>query len=430
MPTPIVAAVEMGYGHLRAAWPLADALGADVLLGDRAPVADAQELQLWARTRHVYEAVSRVSQLAGVGMPLRWLLDGVTSIPHLFPYRDMSAPTPGVLAHDRLVTGRGLGAGVVREMRRTGAALLTTFYTLALAAERRGVGPVYCVVTDTDVNRVWVPRDARTTQIVFLAPSERVVRRLQAYGVPRSQIRFTGFPLPGELLGGRGLGTLRQNLAARLVRLDPERSFLRSSGAEIQHFLGELPEPERGKPPLVTFAVGGAGAQAELAREFLPSLGPALRDGRLRLALVAGVRGEVEARFHQALELAGLAELLGGAIRIVREDGFVPYYRAFNQLLAETDVLWTKPSELVFYGALGLPLVLSRPVGAHERYNRRWAIERGAGLKQRDARFIGERLHEWLADGTLAAAAWSGFVRLPKFGLYEICDAAAPGAAG
>jgi len=103
------------------------------------------------------------------------------------------------------------------------------------------------------------------------------------------------------------------------------------------------------------------------------------------------------------------------------------YFRLFNQLLAETDVLFTKPSEMTFFAALGLPLVFSWPVGVHERYNRRWAIEGGAGLKQRDLRFTSDWIDEWLEDGTLAGAAWSGFMRLPKFGLYRILEIVAKG---
>jgi len=59
----------------------------------------------------------------------------------------------------------------------------------------------------------------------------------------------------------------------------------------------------------------------------------------------------------------------------------------------------------------------------HEWYNRRWARESGAGLKQREARFAAEWISDWLADGVLAAAAWAGYMRLPKFGLYRIVDA-------
>ena len=71
--------------------------------------------------------------------------------------------------------------------------------------------------------------------------------------------------------------------------------------------------------------------------------------------------------------------------------GFRAYYARFNALLARTDVLWTKPSELTFYAALGLPLVCGAPVGVHERHNRRWVREAGAGVKQRDARFAAEQ---------------------------------------
>jgi len=145
---------------------------------------------------------------------------------------------------------------------------------------------------------------------------------------------------------------------------------------------------------------------------------------------VAGVRPEVEARFREAVARAGLEHLQGGAIEILSERTFDAYYRRFNALLARTDVLWTKPSELTFYGALGIPLLLAPPVGVHERYNRRWVRESGAGLKQREPEFAAEWIADWLADGMLAAAAWAGYMRLPKFGLYRIVEAvtAGPGA--
>ena len=142
----------------------------------------------------------------------------------------------------------------------------------------------------------------------------------------------------------------------------------------------------------------------------------------MRLCLVAGVRGEVAERFHAWVREAGLAERLGQGVEVFLATTLDEYFPRFNALLAETDVLWTKPSEMTFFAALGLPLVLSSPVGVHERYNRRWAIENGSGLKQRDPRHAGYWIREWLAEGTLAAAAWSGFLRLPKFGLYQIIE--------
>ena len=421
IPPPLVVAVEMGYGHLRAARPLADALGQPVLHVDRAPLAGEEEQRLWRRVRSGYEWISRVSQVPLAGGPLRMALDQITSIPRLHPYRDLSRPTRGVMTLERLMR-RNLGQGLVAELRRSGAPLLTTFYSPAIVADRAGLDGIHCVVTDTDVNRIWAPVHARTTRIRYLAPTHQVIRRLRSYGVPAERITFTGFPLPHELVGGPELGTLTRNLAARLVRLDPAGEFRRELAEEIARFIGPLPESEAGVPPLLVFAVGGAGAQASMAHQLLPGLRRAIEEGRLRVALVAGVKPAVAEVFHDALQRAGLEGASGRGVEILLERDFDAYYSAFNALLARADVLWTKPSELCFYAALGLPLVCGPPVGVHERHNRRWVREAGAGVKQRDPRFAAEWLDDMLRDGSLAAAAWSGFLRLPKFGLYRILE--------
>jgi hypothetical protein len=420
-PQPVVASIEMGYGHLRAAHALATALGTAVLLVDRPPLVAAEELRLWQTSRRFYEITSRASQIPVVGAPLRALLDGLTSIPHLHPQRDLSAPTFQVRSLQRLIE-KGLGRGLADVLQSTGAPLLTTFFAPAISADHRGCERVYCVVTDVDINRSWVPLRPERTRIVYLTPSYRGIHRLRAYGVPREQIEFTGFPLPGELLGGPELAILRRNLAGRLVRLDRKRVFREQARGEIHHFLGGLPEDQEGRSPLLTFSVGGAGAQADLGRPLLKGLRSLIDRDRLRLCLVAGVREEVAARFHLWVRECGLEDRLGQGIEIFLAASLEEYFPRFNQLLAATDVLWTKPSEMTFFSALGLPLILSNPVGIHESYNRRWAIENGPGLKQRDPLFAEYWLREWLNEGTLAAAAWYGFVRMPKFGLFQILE--------
>ncbi|HEV7670601.1 MAG TPA: hypothetical protein VGS22_18935 [Thermoanaerobaculia bacterium] len=433
MSGALVAGVEMGYGHLRAARALADALGTKVTLVDRAPVAGKEEQRLWRASRRFYEITSRASQLPLIGAPLEALLEAVTSIPPLYPHRDLSAPTFQSRSLGRFID-RGLGRGLARHLLETGAPLVSTFFAPALAAERFGVEEIYCVATDVDLNRTWAPREPSKTRINYLAPTRRARRRLIAYGVPRERIEVTGFPLPAERLGGEDLPTLRRDLAARLVRLDPKGVFREQVGSEIDHFLGALRAEQEGRPPLAVFAVGGAGAQADLAAALLPSLRPLIEQGRLRLTLVAGIRREVAARFALEVRAAGLESCLAPGIESVH--GAVPeqpvsilleadhdtYFDRFHALLGEADLLFTKPSEMVFFGALGLPLVLTRPVGVHERYNRRWAVENGAGLKMRDPHQAGDWLREYLTEGTLAAAAWFGYLRLPKFGLYRILE--------
>jgi hypothetical protein len=419
---PAVVAIEMGYGHVRPAQSVAEYLNTEMLIVDHPSMADDEERRLWARPRNFYEWVSRISQLGIVGPPLRWVLDTTTSIPHLHPYRDLSAPHAGVRGLQRLIR-RGLGRGLVAYLKERRVPLLTTFYAIAIAADAAGCDRVFLVVTDSDVNRVWVPAEPGRSAIEYFVPSQRTRRRLMAYGVPPGKIHFTGFPLPDSLVGGPELGILKRNLATRLVRLDPEGQFRDMHREELGNSLGPLPEGEEGKPPLLTFAVGGAGAQVLLAERFLPSLKESLSAGKLRLALVAGSRPDVADQFRVLLTKAGLADRIGHGVELLLEPELANYLRAFNDLLARTDILWTKPSELTFFGALGIPLVMSWPVGVHERYNRRWALEAGAGLKQRDPSFAAEWIGEWLSDGTLAAAAWSGFMFMPKFGLYRIAEA-------
>jgi hypothetical protein len=420
----LLAAIDMGYGHLRAAHALSTALDLPVYEVDEEPLADEPERKQWARARKAYEFVSRASQLAVVGGAFDLALGALTSIPSLYPIRDLSAPTWGVkyLATN---VAKGLGRGLVQRLHDEKAALLTTFYAPAIAADIAGYDKIYCVVTDSDVNRIWVPPHAKRTRIHYLVPGARTARRLRTYGVPPKQITFTGFPLPPELLGGRDLPELKRNLAARLQRLDPSGMFREVYGDEVDHFLAVPPPTGGARIPLVTFAVGGAGAQAGLPRRFLPGFRRPLEEGRLRLALVAGVRKDVAEQFMRAIEEAGLGKLLGGAVTILEAPALPSYFTRFNALLAETDVLWTKPSELTFFAALGLPLVFAPPVGRHESYNLRWAREAGAGVKQRDPRFMAERLLDWIDDGTLAGAAWSGYMRLPKFGTYRIAQALA-----
>jgi hypothetical protein len=411
-----VVAIDMGYGHMRPARALARYLGTEVLHADLPPLADAEETARWARVRRMYETISRVSSLPLIGPPLRAALNTATHIPPLHPFRDLSVPTLGVKLLERSGQG-GLGRSLVAYLQARDLTLVTTFYSPAVLADYHGYDRIFCIVTDSDVNRVWAPILPATSKVHYLAPAGRVVRRLRAYGVQKDSISLTGFPLPHELVGGDDAPVLRRNLAARLSRLDPLGTFRRQYSVELEAF-GAL--PDAGGPPHLVFAVGGAGAQSELPERFLPSLAQMLRNGDIRLTLVAGVRDEVRRRFESQIEASHLGAQVGRNLEILYAAHTEEYFSRFDALLAGADVLWTKPSELVFYAGLGLPLLLSEPVGIHESYNRRYARENGAALKQRDPSVIAERLRELLEDGHLATAAWAGYRRVPHRGLYEI----------
>ncbi|MCX7894765.1 MAG: hypothetical protein N2447_02270 [Thermoanaerobaculum sp.] len=415
----LVAAVDMGYGHLRAAAALASALQVPLLRADGPPLASPGETRLWNLFRAAYTGLSRASQGQGLGRLMRWALESITEIPRLYPYRDLSSPNWSVRFLDVMLRA-GLGKGVVAACSNGKGVLVTTFFAPALAAARVGLDKVVCVVTDSDIARAWVPAQPAQGRILYCAPSHRAARRLRAYGVPPEAIALTGFPLPLELLFEGQEELQRQHLMERLARLDPQGTFRRQVRQELQQVFPGLLDMQPSKPPHLTFAVGGAGAQASMARQFLPSLAPLLRQKKLRLTLVAGLNPQVAQVFAELLQALGLSDLQPEAVRILLEPTWERYWQSFNRTLAETDILWTKPSELTFYGALGIALIFAPPVGVHEVLNRRWAMELGAGLKQEHPAAAGQWLSHWLEDGILAGVAWSGFRRLPRQGTSRI----------
>jgi hypothetical protein len=424
--TPVVASVTMGYGHLRAAYPIAERLGVEVLAVDEPPIADAKDARLWGWVRGMHELLSKPMPFLGpFDRPARGLMDAITMIPPLHELRDHRAPTWSVRLLDQLIR-HGLGQGMVEHVRKLDAPLITTFYAPAVIADRAGLEQIICVVTDADCNRVWAPLDPPRTRIHYAAPTPRVVRRLRSFGVPERNITLTGFPLPPMLTTPSDTTSPEMRLYERISRLDPRGIFRDLHGPDLARLVqGHVQttdvRAERSRGPVhLMFAVGGAGAQVELVDEFLPSLRPLILDGHLRLQLVAGTRPEVLRAFVDSVTRNGLERVLDRDIIMIHGHDFKSYYEMMNRALLRTDVLWTKPSELSFYPALGLACMLSRPLGAHERYNRRWLREQGVALKHRRLDHARGWFEEWLEDGTLAAAAWSGFVRLPKHGTDRI----------
>ena len=92
-----------------------------------------------------------------------------------------------------------------------------------------------------------------------------------------------------------------------------------------------------------------------------------------------------------------------------------PILRHFNFALHNTDILWTKPSELSFYCALGIPIIMTPAIGPQEKCNHRWLREIGAGIKQQNPEYTNQWLLDLLNKGRLAEAAWNGFLKGRKY---------------
>lgn len=428
-PTPTIVAVNMGYGHLRPAAALAEVLRTVVSRGDLAPLADSRDRDTLARLHAQLVFLSRASQVPLVGPAMRRVLDAVTWVPRLRRRGELAAPNAAT-RHLRTLIDRGFGAALADRVRASRAPMLSTFYAQAIAADARGVDDVHCLTTDSDVNRVWVAHDPRASRIRYCVPLRRTARRLEAYGVPSERIHLTGFPLPPGLVGGPSLDVLHENLARRLLRLDPSGAWRREAPDAARRLMERAPRGAASAPVSVTFAIGGAGAQAELACALVRALREPLARGAVRLTLVAGVRREVASRLVGFARWHAAEALRRGAIDVLHGATFQDYLARFEVRLARTDVLVTKPSEMIFYGALGLALVLAPPLGHHERANGRLARRKGFGLEAPPPSGTARWLEQHLADGSLARAAWSGYARMPKDGTYRIARLLAGADAG
>ncbi|PIV64865.1 MAG: hypothetical protein COS09_02615, partial [Candidatus Nealsonbacteria bacterium CG01_land_8_20_14_3_00_12] len=94
--------------------------------------------------------------------------------------------------------------------------------------------------------------------------------------------------------------------------------------------------------------------------------------------------------------------------------------KEFNQKLRKTDILWTKPSELSFYAALGLPIIIAPPIGSQEEFNKRWLLKSGFGALEENPSYTDQWLFDWLNRGYLAEAAMEGFIEGEKLGTINI----------
>lgn len=419
-----VVTVDMGYGHQRAAYPLHDVAHKGIITMNNYKGLPRSEKDLWHKSREGYEFVSRLQARSVIGKYVFELFDKIQEIPHFYPRRDLSRPTIQLLQTYTMIEKHGLGkhlfTKVLSENQRL--PLVCTFFLPAFAAEHYGYeGEIYCQVCDADVSRTWVPKDPKRSRIKYLAPNKRVVERLKLYGVKEENIFYTGFPLPKENIGGTESPILRKDLGARLLNLDPNRLTLHKFGHIINYHLGKKYIPKRATHPLtLVFAVGGAGAQSDIGEAIVKSLRQRILGGELRVHLIAGVRKEVKDFFEDQIRINRLEEELGRGIHVLYEKTKQSYFEKFNALLRKSDILWTKPSELSFYTALGLPIIMAPSVGSQEDFNRTWLKTVGGGITQDDPRYADEWLFDWIESGWLARAALNGFIEAPMMGAYAI----------
>jgi hypothetical protein len=362
----------------------------------------------------LYEFISRFKRIPFFGDILFSILDRFQRIMSYYPKRDLSMPNITLLSIHRFIK-RGWGRDLIERMAKNPLPIISTFFTPALMAEElKYPEQVYCVVCDADINRTWVGVEPKKSNIKYFAPCTWVRDRLKLYGVKPEDIFLTGYPLPKENLG-RNLEIAKEDLRNRLVNLDPTKRYRKTYEPLIKGVLGTLPEKSN-HPLTIMFSIGGAGAQKEICLKAINSLSDKIKKNQIRFFISVGVREELVKYFSdniKGLKLDGWVHIISG---MKTED----YFRVFNEAIRETDVLWTKPSELSFYSGLGVPIIIAPTIGSQEDFNKRGLLHVGSGIFQENPNYTDQWFYDYLQGGDFAEAAMQGFMEIEKMGTYNI----------
>ena len=381
-----IVSADMGYGHQRTAYPLRDiAFGDKIINANHYDGIPKKDRNFWKRTRVLYEFVSRLKRIPLVGDATFSIMDRFQEILSYYPKRDLSHP------------------------------IISTFLTPAFMAEEfKYPGDIYCTICDADINRSWVSLHPKKSKIKYFAPCTWVRDRLKLYGVPKDNIFLTGYPLPKENIG-ENLEILKNDLKYRLLNLDPKKEYRKMYGPLIKNTLGKLPEKPN-HPLTIMFSIGGAGAQKEICIQAINSLRKEIKNKKLRFIISVGTRKELEKYFMDNLK--GLK--LDGWVHILYGNNIEEYFTIFNEMLRETDVLWTKPSELSFYSGLGVPIIIAPTIGSQEDFNKKWLLHIGSAICQEDPKYADQWFFDILNGGDFAEVAMQGFMEIEKMGTYNI----------
>jgi UDP-N-acetylglucosamine:LPS N-acetylglucosamine transferase len=407
-----VIAVDMGYGHQRTAHPLKClAVNGKVINANNYSQIPKSDFRIWEVSRRFYESITNFKKIPLIGDFCFSIFNYFQRIKKFYPKEKFLKPN-FQLRQIYALLKRGWGKHLIEELKKNPYPLISTFFTPAFMAEFFNYpNDIYCVICDADISRTWVALDPAKSRIKYFAPTKKVVERLILYGVKEENIFLTGYPLPIE-----NLETIKFDLANRILNLDPKGIYRQQYKPLIQKYIGSLPK-ESNHPLTIMFSIGGAGAQKDTAVQILNSLKRKIKNREIKFIISVGIKEKVKNYFLKKLENMDLEE-----VEILWEKDINSYFQKFNQTLKTTDILWTKPSELSFYSGLGIPILMSEPIGSHEEKNQEWLLNIGSGMCQENPKYTADWFFDFLEAGWFAEAAMQGYIEIEKNGVFNIAD--------
>jgi Domain of unknown function (DUF6938) len=388
----LITSALMGFGHLRAAHNISSYSQAPIVRVDREPNVNAVDKFVWSGSQYLHTYASRGAE--GRNRLLYKWFEGVMSIPE-----DHQSPSMAESNFIHLLKRCGVGKTFFHELNGSSTPLLHTFYLPAmLSLYWNYSGRNFLLLCDTDFHRVWVPTDPTVGNLEYFVPISGSADRLISYGVPSGRIHVTGFPLPPASTGGRDLGTLISNFDVRRMRLKPNSTV----------------------PLTIMFPFSGAGTYSNVLADLVKTILDDLREGSLRLTVSCGNNEHALRNAENILANYRLDE--SEFTEIIFDKDIFASFDKFNNALKSADLIITKPSEMVFYAGLGIPMVFLPPIGAHEAKNRRYLVENKCAADMGNVSDFPRWLDEARRSGKLLEFAEMGYRNITKTGTYEIDD--------
>jgi hypothetical protein len=378
-----------------------------ILRADEYPGIPRPDRKLWTLLREQPSLLVTLGRIPVIGPSLRSLTERfVHHLPSRYPEREQTTWNRRLVEFYYYLQTQHLGRDFIQRLAENPLPLITSSQVIAFSAEVHAYpGPIYLVCHAADPSRAWAPLEPAQTRIQWIVPTQTAEARLQAYGVPSTNIHYFGLPFPSACISSKGL---HADVEARIARLDPESIFQ----PHKKHV--------RSQRPLTLGVIMDSGWRTQDILRFLEGAGKAIRSGELILHIFTGTdlgrAGSIEAMARNQT----LHRHLGSAVIVHAHADEAIAFTAFTKCFPEMDVLWTTPNPWVFSVGLGIPVIIQPGMGGQEEARYAWVRGVQAGLPPLELETLSEWLLDWKRSGGLARLAWNGYGSAPSMGYTRL----------
>ncbi|MCX7589601.1 MAG: hypothetical protein RMK17_01570 [bacterium] len=379
---------------------------------------------LWQKNKKLYNFISNIQKIPILSNVSFNILNKFQTIKNIYFKKQNQNPDPTfILKQIYELIQKGWGKHLIEFLKNQNKELpiISDLNIPLFMAEYYNYPSKICqIVYRSDIQRSILPLNIIQSKIIYFASTENVAQKLLQYGVLKENIFLTGYPLPKENIGKiNQYEIIKKNIKNRILNLAPKKNYSKNFQDLISKNIGRLPKQSNHKLTIM-FCAEEIEKQKTIAILMLKNLAYMLQNESINLIISCGLNEENKQFFLKEILKLRLGLNIDKNIFIIYDPLPQKYFKLFNEALNRTDILWTNPNELVFYAALGIPIILSPSKNLNEKINEKWLIENEAGIKQQDPKYTNEWLFDLIREGKLAEMAINGFIKFKKDGLWEI----------